>query len=63
MSTYALIPAENRPRGYKTFFMLNSPEHKISSAHKKEEVNCFVSLSDVVFTILTNVIVLMPHVF
>ena len=25
---------EARPHGYKTFFMLNSTEHKISSAHK-----------------------------
>ena len=24
----------NRPQGYKTFFMLNSTEHKISTAHK-----------------------------
>ena len=24
----------SRPRGYKTFFMLNSTEHEISSAHK-----------------------------
>ena len=23
-----------RPRGYKTFFMLNSTEHEISTAHK-----------------------------
>ena len=25
---------DTRPRGYKTFFMLNSIEHKISTAHK-----------------------------
>ena len=25
---------KNRPQGYKTFFMLNSTEHKISTAHK-----------------------------
>ena len=24
----------SRPRGYKTFFMLNSTEHEISTAHK-----------------------------
>ena len=24
----------NRPRGYKTFFMLNSTEHEISTAYK-----------------------------
>ena len=37
------------PRGYKTFLMLNSTEHEISSAHKtkiptKKEVSCFKSL-------------------
>ena len=36
------------PRGYKTFFMLNSTEHEISTAHKnkntnKKEVSCFKS--------------------
>ena len=25
---------ESRPRGYNTFFMLNSTEHEISTAHK-----------------------------
>ena len=38
-----------RPRGYKTFFMLNSTEHKISTAKKtkiptNEEISCFKSL-------------------
>ena len=28
-----------RPRGYKTFFMLNSAEHEIFSANKYENVN------------------------
>ena len=37
------------PRGYKTFFMLNSTEHEISTAHKtkiltNKEVSCFKSL-------------------
>ena len=26
------------PRGYKTFFMLNSAEHKILDAHKYENI-------------------------
>ena len=38
-----------RPRGYKTFFMLNSAEHEISTAHKtkiptNEEIYCIKSL-------------------
>ena len=37
------------PRGYKAFFMLNSTEHEISTAHKtkiptNKEVSCFKSL-------------------
>ena len=37
------------PRGYKTFFILNSTEHEISTAQKtkiptNEEVSCFKSL-------------------
>ena len=37
----------SRPRGYKTFFVLNSTEHEISTAHKKlkyremKKVFCF----------------------
>ena len=27
---------EARPRGYETFFMLNSTEHELSTAHKNE---------------------------
>ena len=39
----------SRIRGYKTFFMLNSTKHEISTAHKtkipaKEGVTCFKSL-------------------
>ena len=38
-----------RPRGYKTFFMLNSTKHNFSTAHKKmiptnKEVSCFKPL-------------------
>ena len=41
----------NWARGYETFFMLNSTEHEISSAHKF----LALSLSDVVFIMLINV--------
>ena len=49
-----------RPRGYKTFFMLNSTKHEISTAHKKlkyQQTKKFIalSLSYVVFTMLINV--------
>ena len=30
---------KNRPRGYKTFFMLNSTEHEIILAHKCQNAN------------------------
>ena len=48
-----------RPRGYKTFFVLNSTEHEISTAYKtkiptNEEVPV-LSLSDVLFIMLINV--------
>ena len=46
------------PRGYKTFFMLNSTEHKISTAHTtKIPTKKYVALilSDVVFIMLMNV--------
>ena len=33
--------AEAWPRGYKTFFMLNSVEHKILNAHKYKNINKF----------------------
>ena len=29
----------SRPKGYKTFFMLNSAEHEIFSAYKYENAN------------------------
>ena len=40
-----------RPRGYKTFFMLNSTELEVSTAHK----SLALSLSDIVFIMLINV--------
>ena len=49
------------PRGYKTFFVLNSTEHEISSAHKnlknEQQMEKFLALniSDVVFILLLNV--------
>ena len=43
------------PRGYKTFFMLISTEHEISTAHKNkyQQIKKFLalSLSDVVFIV------------
>ena len=49
-----------RPRGYKTFFMLNSTKHEISTAHKKlkyRQIKKFLALShsDIVFILLINV--------
>ena len=49
-----------RPRGYKTCSMLNSTEHKISTALKKlkyRQIKKFLvlRLSDVVFIMLINV--------
>ena len=53
---------ESRPRGYKTFIMLNSNEHEIQLLIKakiptNEEVSCFKSLrsSDIVFIMLINI--------
>ena len=48
------------PQGYKTFFMLNSAEHEISTAHKKlkyQQMKKFLalSLSYVAFIMLMNV--------
>ena len=48
------------PRGYKTFFMLISTEHEISTAHNKlkyRQMKKFLALSfsDVVFIMLINV--------
>ena len=30
----SMVLKDSRPQGYKTFFMLNSTEHEISTAHK-----------------------------
>ena len=57
MSKEAFIQ-DTRPRGYKTFFMLNSTEHEISTANRKyRQMKKFLafSLSDVVFIMLINV--------
>ena len=32
---------KDRPRGYKTFFMLNSVEHEILNAHKYKNIKKF----------------------
>ena len=42
-------------RGYKTFFMLNSTEHEISTAHKQMKKFLALSLSDSAFIMLINV--------
>ena len=34
-------PKISRPRGYKTFFILNSVEHEILNAHKYENIKKF----------------------
>ena len=50
------VPSMNffvtRPRGYKTFFMLNSTEHKISTAYRQMNKFLALSISDVVFIML-----------
>ena len=50
----------DRPRSYKTFFMLNSTEHEISTAHRQIKKCLALSLSDV-FIMLLNV--KMPTIF
>ena len=32
------VPPTNRPRGYKTFFILNSAEHEILNVHKDKNI-------------------------
>ena len=49
-----------RPKDYKTFFMLNSTEHEISSAlgnyiFRKTKIFLTLKLLDVVFILLINV--------
>ena len=48
------------PRGYKTYFMLNSVEHEISNAHKYKNIKKFSFFSDsdkpkILFFLLINV--------
>ena len=37
----ATISVKARPRGYKTFFVLNSVEHEILNAHKYKDIKKF----------------------
>ena len=49
---------QTRPRGYKTFSMLNSVEHKILNAHKYIKKNRLFKGSDkprMLFFLLTNI--------
>ena len=51
---------ETRPRGYKTYFMLDSTEHEIPTGHKKLEYRQMkkflaLSLPGVGFIMLINV--------
>ena len=39
--TQRMIRGETRPRGYKTFFMLNSVEHEILNVHKYKNIEKF----------------------
>ena len=60
-SCFGNILYPDQARGYKTFFMLNSTEHEISTAHKKLKYQQIKksfasSLSDVGFIMLMNVI-------
>ena len=57
-----------RPQGYETFFMLNSTEHEISTAHKKlkyrqmkKDASCF-NLSVVVHVFILLINVKMPTI-
>ena len=52
-----LFAGKSRPRGYKTYFQLNSTEHEISTAHRETKIKNFLvfKLSDVVFIMLINV--------
>ena len=38
-SVVSYLVFDSRPRGYKTFFMLNSAEHENVSANKYENAN------------------------
>ena len=59
---YIWLEFKVRPQDYKTFFMPNSTEHEISTAHKNlkyeyRQMKKFLalSLSDVVFIMLINI--------
>ena len=39
----------SRPRGYKTFYMLNSADHEILNAHKNKNIKKFSLFMLVVF--------------
>ena len=41
MSIYRSISDASRPRGYKTFFVLNSVKHGILNAHKYKNIKKF----------------------
>ena len=41
ISLSAIFTKENRPRGYKTFFVLNSVEHEILNVHKYDNIKKF----------------------
>ena len=63
--TVRWVRAATRPRGYKTFFMLNSAEHELLNAHKYEFIKkfgifqaqicleCYFSCSQMLIGILT----------
>ena len=41
-----MVQETTRPRGYKTFFILNSVEHEILNAHKYKNFKNFSFFSD-----------------
>ena len=41
VTVYKRNDALTRPRGYKTFFILNSVEHEILNPHKYKNINKF----------------------
>ena len=55
---YAGMHSVTWPRGYKTFFMLNSAEHEIFSANKYENLaekfSCSAMFSKKKFAIVSN---------
>ena len=52
------------PRGYKTFFMLNSTEHEISTAHKikNKDFSCFQTLRCCIYQIIMLINIKMPTI-